>query len=302
MVFIKYPKIKILGDLSNDGLLTIPGKVMVSEKYDGAQAGFYIENNIIYFTSHNQDLTNSVQIEKTGIPKKWNFIEPILNIWKETPEIFNTNYYVYCESTQKHTLKYNDDIPGLIGYDILNIQTNEFLPWQETEAEFERIGSPFIHIYAERESTEITVDWLKSLYQKSAYRDGTAEGVVIKRYDIKSKYGKPLFAKIVDDKFKETHKEVWGESPPKQNNEFKIAEIYATPARIEKIIYKIRDDGNEISMPLMKILFREVIKDFLEEEIVEIYENYKCIDFKALEKLVSKKCVKVLKDVMVNDS
>jgi len=303
MTFHKYTKIKTLGDPENEGILTIPGKVVTQEKVDGANFAFFVEDSVLHFCSHNQNLTDSEQIEKTGIPKNWKAIEPVLNIWKETLEKFNEDLYYYCESCQKHTISY-DDIPGCIGFDILNLYDGEFLDWKLAEIEFKCLGLPFIHIYEEKESTEITVDYLKSLYQTSAYRDGTAEGVVIKRYDVKSKYGKPLFAKIVDDDFKEKNREVFGGGDPihRKTNETEMAEIYATSGRIEKIIHKLHDQGFEIRMELMKYLFKVVVKDILEEEIVEIYENYKSVDFKALESLVSKKCVKVLKDVMMKGS
>jgi len=303
MTFHKYTKIKTLGDPENEGILTIPGKVMISEKVDGANFSWYVEDNVLHFCSHNQNLTDSNQIAKTGIPKNWRAIEPVLTIWYETPEKFNEDLYYYAESMQKHTISY-DDIPGCIGFDILNLYDNEFLDWKLAEVEFKCIGLPFVHVYDEVNIETITTGFLKSLYQTSAYRDGTAEGVVIKRYDVKSKYSKPLFAKIVDDDFKEKHREVFkgnGE-PKKPTNEIEIANVYTTPGRVEKIIHKLADDGYEIEMPLMKVLFKAVVRDFLEEEILEIYENYKSVDFKTLESLVSKKCVKVLKDVMMNGS
>jgi len=303
MTFHKYIKIKSLGDPENEGILTIPGKVVLQEKVDGANFAFFVEEGVLHFCSHNQNLTDSEQIAKTGIPENWRAIEPVLDIWEEHPERFNPSLYYYAESMQKHTITY-DDIPGCIGFDILNNITLELLDYENARLEFLKIGLPFIHVYGELGVEEITTGDLKSLYQESAYRNGTAEGVVIKRYDIKNKYDKPLFAKIVDDDFKEKNRIAFGggEPTPKKTNEIEIAEIYSTPARIEKIIHKLHDDGNEISMPLMKILFREVIKDILDEEIVEIYQNYKSIDFKALESLVSKKCVKNLKRVMMNDN
>jgi hypothetical protein len=51
----------------------------------------------------------------------------------------------------------------------------------------------------------------------------------------------------------------------------------------------------------MKILYKKVIQDIMEEEILEIYQNYKSINFKILNKLISKKCVIVLKNVIMNN-
>ena len=111
-----------------------------------------------------------------------------------------------------------------------------------------------------------------------------------------------MFAKIVDDEFKEKSKGLFGGSSEsrKLNNSDKIAEIYATPGRIEKIIHKLHDEGYTIEMPLMKELFVRVIDDILEEEIIEIYNQFDSINFKELSKAVSKRCPKVLKKVMMS--
>jgi len=294
MTFIKYPKIKILGDKSNEGILTIPGKVVVEEKIDGANFGFYVKDNILYFCSHNQNLTDSEQIEKTGIPKNWRAIISILESWKKDPLMFNPDLYYYGESMQKHTIGY-DNIPGFIGFDILDLVSEKFLNQELCEDYFKQLNLPFINIIAEIDVQNVTIDYLKSLYQKSAYRNNSAEGIVIKRYDNQQ------MAKIVDDSFKEKNKKVFGgEYPRKQTIEDKIVDIYITDARIEKIIYKLHDEGHELEMVMMKILYKYVISDFLEEEILELYKNYNSIDFKNLNKVVSKKCPSILKKVIMD--
>ena len=302
-MFIKYPKIKILGDRNNEGILTESGKIVIQEKVDGANFGFYVKDDILYFCSHNQNLTDSEQISKTGIPKNWKGIEPVLESFRRDPLIFEEAFYYYGESLQKHTISY-DDIPGFIGYDILNlsddvlndenIKTVKFINYHDAKRGFEKLNLPFINIIAEIDTQifNITIDYLKSLYQKSAYRDGSAEGIVIKRYDTQ------LMAKIVDDSFKEKVKQ------PKleinSTNEQRIVETYATSARIEKMIYKLNDNGYEIEMPLMRTLYIQVAKDILEEEILTIYSEYKSINFNTFNNLISKKCNIVLKKVIMN--
>lgn len=302
-MFHKFLKIKTLGDLENEGILTISGEIVIQEKYDGGQVGFYIENDILHFTSHNQDLTNSNQIKETGLPKNWKFIEPVLKIWKEYPERFNEDLYYYGETTQRHTLQYPDDTPGFIGYDILNLYDGELLDWRFTEIEFRKVGLPFIHVYYYGEATELSKGYFDNTFN-SVYRDGKAEGVVIKRYDVKSKYNRPLFAKVVDDEFKEKNRIAFGgEKPPRKlNNGDKIAEIYATDARIEKMIHKMHDEGYDIRMDLMRFLFGRVVEDILEEEIISIRKEFDSINFKELNKAVSKRCPKVLKKVMINEN
>lgn len=291
-MFQKYPKVKILGDRSNEEILTIPGKVVIQEKVDGANFGFYVEDNILYFCSHNNNLTDSNQIAKTGIPKRWKGIEPVLESFKNDPLMFDSDLYYYGESMQKHTLEY-DNISGFIGFDIFDLVSEKFLNQGLCKNYFDLLDLPFIHTIVEIDTSEnITLDYLKSLYQKSAYRDGSAEGIVIKRYDTQQ------MAKIVDDDFKEKYRQP--KLKVESTNEQRIVDTYVTDARIEKMIHKLHDDNNEIDMTMVRLLFKSVIKDIFEEEIIEIYQNYNSINFKILTVLVSKRCVIVLKRVIMN--
>lgn len=298
MTFIKYPKIRILGHRDNEGILTIPGKVLIQEKVDGANFGFYVENDVLYFCSHNNNLTDSEQILKTGIPKNWKGIEPVLESFQHDPLMFNKDLYYYGESLQKHTISY-DDIPGFIGYDVMSIHTGIFFDWKFAKQVFGNLNLPFINTYEEIEiecnycGSSTSLDHLRSLYKKSAYRDGSAEGIVIKRYDTQ------LMAKIVDDSFREKVKQ--SKLKIDSTNEQGIVETYATSARIEKMIHKLHDNGYEIEMPMMRTLFIQVVKDILEEEILTIYSQYDVINFKTLNGLVSKKCSIVLKRVIMNE-
>lgn len=302
MTFHKYTKIKTLGDRNNKGILTIPGKVVIQEKIDGANFAFFVENNILHFCSHNQNLTDSEQIAKTGMPN-WKGIKPVLDLWFAHPEKFNNVLYYYAESMQKHTLTYPDEMEGFIGYDILDMRTMELINWKDTKNEFEFLGLPFIHTHFEKDIKDINIDELTNLWQKSVYRDGKAEGIVIKRYDIKNINDDPLFAKIVDDDFKEQNLKAFGrhEQKSKSTDDTKIVEIYCTEGRIEKMIYKLHDEGHEIEMPLMQILPKRITEDILEEEIISIYNKFKNINFRQLNKGISNKCPTILKKVIMEN-
>lgn len=293
--FVKYPKIKILGDRDNAGILTTPGTVLVEEKVDGANFGFYTSDGIIYFCSHNQNLTDSEQIKLTGLPSQWRAIEPVLNAFNETPEAFADNIYTYGESLQHHRMKY-DDVPGFIGFDVLDLNTNTFAHWSWAKNIVESMGLEFINVIEELNvpddisHTPEGIEYLKTLYKKSAYKDGGAEGIVLKRYDTQQ------FAKIVDDVFKER---IEPKEKVDATKEISIADMYATPARIEKIIYGQRDDGVEMNMSLMKTLFILVVDDILEEEGGYIADTLGDFDRRILGRIVAKRCVPVLKRIIM---
>ena len=294
--FQKYPKIHLLGHRSTYGILTTPGRICVQEKVDGANFGFYVKDGVIYFCSHNQNLTDSVQIEETGIPLQWKGVEPVMESFTRDPSAFNESIYVYGESTQSHRIKY-DDIPGFIGYDVMHIDTGTFMHWSWAKNIVEGMGLPFINTICELyvpddiDYTQDGVEHIKSLYKNSAYRNGSAEGVVLKRYDTQQ------FAKVRDPAFDEKAPRM--RKIIDSEKEQAIADVYATPARIEKKIYELRDEGNEVDMPMMRELFARVVDDILEEEGEEIEQEYGDFNIKTLGSVVSKKCAQVLKVVII---
>jgi hypothetical protein len=292
--FIRYPKIKTLGDRDNEGILITPGRVVVQEKVDGANFGFYVKDGIIYFCSHGQNLKNSVQIDETGMPNKWPGIEPVLTAFNADPDIFDENLYVYAESMQRHRMAY-DDIPGFLGYDVMCIDSGEFLHWSAAKTYVNGLGLPFINVIRELDvPLSGGIDYLETLYRDSVYREGSAEGIVIKRYDTQQ------FAKIVDDAFKE--KVERPRTFKDSHTECAIADTYATPARIEKVIYELRDEGNELEMPLMRKVFTNVVDDILCEEGEEIGMMYGVFDTKTLGSVVSRKCAPVLKNMIMDQA
>lgn len=300
MPFKEYPKIKYLGTKDTQGIFDAPGNVVIQAKVDGANFSFWIDNGILHFGKHHNDLTDSEILavsKKTGL-KSWKGVEPVINAWAENSKRFVKDYIYYGESMNGHRVPYGNQIPGFIGYDVFDTTIGQFLDWPNAQVAFKLLGLPFIYIHDIISLiNDININNLKKLFETSFYYDGPDEGIVIKRYDQLNKYGRPLFAKLVNDEFKENKR------PPKQErakitDEIKIANYYATPARIEKAIYSLRDEGAEIDMPMMATLFKDVVMNILEENILDIYEDHKLINFKTLEGLVSKKCLKVLKDVI----
>lgn len=287
MKWKKYIKIKALGTLETEGIFE--GKVVIQSKVDGANFCFFVEDDKLMVASRNM-----VMIDKKN-SGNWKAILPVTEAFNKYKDKFNPNYLYYSESMQKHTITY-DEISDIVCYDILNIETGLFLDWKEAKKEFESIGLPFIHVHFERDSSKITVDEIKECIQHSPYKKDGDEGVVIKNYD------RQLFAKIVTDDFKEKNRAVFKgtNQPPKEGNStIIIASTYSTDARIEKMIHKLVDEGHKLDMSMIPVLFNSVAEDIFEENAVEIYHTFDNIDFKHLRGIVAKKCVPVLKKVLL---
>lgn len=297
--FIKYPKIKVLGDRENEGIITTPGRLVIQEKIDGANFGFYMDGSVLHFCSHNKYLTNTVQIAETGVPNSWKGIQPVIDAFEKHPDMFDEGIYVYGESTQKHRLKY-DDIPGFIGFDVLHIDTGMFMHWQHAEAWFDGVELPYANVICDlRVPDDIppgkdVIVYLRTLYSKSAYRDDGAEGIVMKRFDTQQ------FAKIVDSRFGEKVRKP--RAIVDSDNERWVSDTYATPARIEKMVYKLRDDGHELGMTMIWTLSVAVIDDIMEEEGKGIRSDLPPLKMRKLGSIVATKCLAVLEKVIMVQS
>ncbi|MEK6884700.1 MAG: RNA ligase family protein [Nanoarchaeota archaeon] len=124
---------------------------------------------------------------------------------------------------------------------------------------------------------------------------GNGEGIVIKNYLYKNKFGRLTFAKIVTSEFKEKHYKEMG--PPEHERpmiEDEIATLFCTQTLIDKTYAKIAIDG--WSSKYIPRLLETVYHDLIVEEIYTILKkmNFPTINFKTLRVFVIQK-IKQLK-------
>jgi hypothetical protein len=118
---------------------------------------------------------------------------------------------------------------------------------------------------------------------------GVGEGIVIKNYDFKNKYGRNKFAKIVTSEFKEKHSKVMGASETKGQKmvEEEIAKEFVTTALIEKIYAKIENDKGFNSRSIPQLL-NTVYYDVIKEDAWNFVKKHKnpSINFKTLQHFI----------------
>ncbi len=295
---VKYNKIHSIGSEEIEELLKVPDMATIQVKLDGANArtAYDIENDKLIFGSRSQEL-----LENTN-PNKWLFIGAMKKAFAEYKDEFKPNIQYISESMQKHTLSY-DTVPPTVGYDCIDLVTGEYLDWKKAKSLFNAIGIPFIHIYTEKPANEITIEELEKYIKTPIYRKEQEEGIVVKIYSRKNKYGSPLFGKLVTEDFKEKNKAVFGESgqlkkQPK-DNEIKIADTYFNDRRFEKAILYFKDEDKTIGMELMPVLYRYIMKDVLSEYIVSISDDYSSINFKEFGKIIAARTAQKLKSYLL---
>lgn len=301
--FKKYSKIKQIGHTDNVDIFKSPkDEIIIQEKVDGSNIRFYItKEGKIIFGSRNQQLTSN-KGENTNVEK--NFIRCIKHVNEmvfkdlEIKKIKKFSGYIFFgENMIKHTMNYDwEKIPPFLGFDIYNIKTGKYLEFNKVKEIYDTLNLemvPLIKICKSKDIKKIT----DKDVPKSKYALISAEGIVFKNYS------KQLMAKYVREKFKEKNKEVFGMGKKftKTDDEYFVA-VYCTNARIDKCIFKLLDEGKALGMEMMGTLLNMVYKDIWEENWQEISLSKKMIDLNKLKKLISKRCLNVLQQAMVNNS
>ena len=295
----KYFKIKRLGHTDNEELVRyLDDVVYITEKLDGANARMWIDEGELVFGSRNVN-----NIDRGGSFGKFiSYLEEKVN-----SEDLDQDYIYIGEFMKKQTLSYPEDTPPVVFYDILYKDNVTPIDYGVAMKEFKRLGLDYITPLYKGKLKKVK-DNLEGFLEESDYREGKPEGIVIKNYDRTNRFGRQLFAKLVNEGFKEKHKASFKDSGGKKRskifNQMKyLADTYIPESRIKKVIFRLKDEeGREVNRSLMNCLIPLVIKDALDEEIVTIYNDEKIdvVDFKVLQqhKIVPIKCLDTIDKLM----
>jgi hypothetical protein len=298
MTFHKYPKIVRFGEKETANLLENPDDIIyIEEKIDGANFRFMpTEDGRIIFGSRNQSIGDDSKAEESFKQKNnWSVcVNFILECLKDKDLSPYTGFIFYGECCIPHSIKYDwDSIPPFLGFDIM--KGDLFLDFDEKRRIYSELGLPVVPSFP-----AFTVDYIKNmtLSEKdiplSEYGDGLrAEGIVLKNYKTQT------FLKFVSTKFKEVNKNAFGASKKfASDDDERLVATYCTNPRIDKQIFKLVDDGQELNIKLMQFLPKLVWEDIVEEHSRDILqENWK-LDLRACRKAVSQRCKGVLEQVI----
>ena len=257
---------------SNTGGFEVGDIIQITEKWDGSNASirYDIETGKLVAFSRRLELTFNNTLN--GF---WNYVQSLNSEdYKDTP-----NYVIFGEQGVKNAIRYNQDAYGKwYVYDIYDVEKEEYLPQTEVKKFVEEHGLTYIHVLYEGEF--ISWDHCKTFCNSLAYGD-KQEGIVIKNQTkLNNPYSRtPFVLKIVNDCFSEVKKDNHRqkmEDPQKikeREHAQNIIDMVVTKRRVEKEIYKMRDEGivpEKISPSDMKIvaqnLPKRIYKDCLKEE------------------------------------
>lgn len=257
---------------SNTGGFEVGDIIQITEKWDGSNASirYDIETGKLIAFSRRLELTFNNTLN--GF---WNYVQGLnAEDYKDTP-----NYVIFGEWGVKNAIRYNQDAYGKwYVYDIYDVEKEEYLPQTEVKKFVEEHGLIYIHVLYEGEF--ISWEHCQTFCNSPAYGD-KQEGIVIKNQTkLNNPYSRtPFVLKIVNDCFSEVKKDNHRqkiEDPQKikeREHAQSIINMVVTKRRVEKEIYKMRDEGivpEKINPSDMKIvaqnLPKRIYEDCLKEE------------------------------------
>ncbi len=300
MEFEKYHKIKMLGDDDNKEIFTNPkDEIIVEEKVDGGNFRFMFGDKGLIMGSRTRELDE----DNPNCNAFKRCMELIKDKCNRTKLVINGNFIYYGECMIQHTFCYDwEKMPPYLGFDIKDVSTGKYLSYAKKIKLFKELDLPIVPLIKKCKVKDLgkltEKDIPLSKYPHPSDKNyQTAEGIVLKNYNTQQ------FAKIVQEVFREKARETFGTNKKwAENDNDRLVAVYCTNARIDKIIFKLIDDGKKLGMELMEDLPKRLLNDIYEEHWKEICFSNWSINFRDIRKKMSKRCVAVLKQMMANNA
>lgn len=280
MEFNKYQHVERLGTTETEGIEL--GECWIFPKIDGSNGSIWVnENGKICCGSRNRELSldNDNQGFMAWVLEQDNIIEFFSNY---------PNLRLYCEWLVPHTLRtYRKDAWNkFYVFDVVDKNGN-YLIYEVYKTLLDAYGIEYIPPICKIRNP--TVEKIINQLEKNVYLiedgKGAGEGIVIKNYSYRNKYGRQTWAKVVRNEFKEKH---WNKQPTEVKDkveiESKIVDKYVTESLVTKEFAKIENDNGGWSSKMIPRLLNTVYYCLVKEEswnFIKENKNPK-IDFKRL--------------------
>ncbi len=295
MEFRKYQHVERFGNDEVEGIEF--GELFIFPKLDGSNGSIWLDNGEIKAGSRNRVL--ALDNDNAG------FLQYVLDNKKFKEYLLkHPNHRLYGEWLVPHSFKnYREDawkrfyiFDIVVEYDEENY---EYLTYDIYKPLLEEFDLDFILPICKMKNGSYDA-FLKAI-EKNTFmvKDdaGVGEGIVIKNYDYKNKYGRITWAKIVTNEFKEKNIKAMGttEIEAKKMVEEEIVNSYCTEAFIEKEYAKIVNDKEGWTSRYIPELLGRVYSELIKEESWNFVKEFKqpTINYKTLNALVVNKVKRI---------
>lgn len=290
MTFIAYQHVETFGRDEVAGIDA--GPCHIFPKLDGTNGSIWCDSGRIRTGSRRRDLTDKAEDRDNFGFNKWVNEGPYAEKFKALFEAY-PDWRLFGEWLVPHTIKnYRKDAWNRFWvFDVCvgekeesgNVEHLHYDVYAPVLAEF---GIDYIPV--EHTATNPPIESLQHWAATCAFlcEDGTlGEGIVIKNYGFRNRYGRTTWAKIVRQQFKEENKAAFGAA----NHEFdpveaQIAERYLTEHVVDKEVAKIIADVGGWSGPCIPRLLNTTFHTVVTEDLWDAIKRYKnpVVDFKRL--------------------
>jgi hypothetical protein len=260
-----FPKLFHLGDKNTAGIWE--GEVEVTEKVDGSQFNFGVVDGELKMRSKGAEVfleDDNRMFDHAKTFAKSCFDRGVL----VKGDIYHGEY---LRTSRHNTLAYNRVPKG--NFVLWGVSTDagfisDYDQLSCIAAYLECDVVPLIFRGSLKPDTDLFHSWL----ERESYLGGQKiEGFVVKNYAKQIWVGDRLFrllgAKFVSEQFKEKHVDGWKQSNPSALEQ--IGAMYKAPARWQKMVHKLRDEGKLTNTPKDIGTILKAINTDLEEEEVE---------------------------------
>ena len=285
MEFIKYQHVERFGTDETDGIDF--GEVYIFPKLDGTNGSVWMDDGgVMQFGSRQKHL---VAHDNAGFKESCSTMESLQNLLFDMPHL-----RLFGEWLVPHTLKTYTDEAWKKFYVFDVHDGDEYMDYDEYSGLLDYYGVDFIAPLATlRDPTLAQLEHILSINTFLIKEgEGVGEGIVLKNYDYKNKYGRQTWAKIVNSGFKnEFRKNCSGEPGTpgdKDLVEDKAVAAFLSKEMVDKTYANIVCENDGWSSKYIQRLLGTVWHDFVVEQswsIVNKYKNPK-IDYRKLQHYV----------------
>jgi hypothetical protein len=307
--FIKYQHIERLGATEVEGITQ--GVCYVFPKIDGTNGSVWLKGGQLAFGSRNHELggdgdNQGFRAACADDPRILAYLSahPTHRLYGEwlVPHSLKTyrtdawrKFYVFDVSVDVD----QGDVEGPVGAGDLV----EYLPYTIYQPLLVEHGLDYIPLLAEvRAGTDEQfynlLDQNKFLVQDGA---GAGEGIVIKNYSYKNRYGRTTWAKIVRSEFKTLHSVSMGAPVIRGATmvEESIVAKFCTDALIDKELAKIVADAGRWESKMIPRLLNTVFYCLVTECAWEIVKDFKSptVNYKTLARMVNERVKEAKREI-----
>jgi hypothetical protein len=264
-----YPEIFNLGHRAVQDIFN--EEVLIEEKVDGSQFSFGMIDGQIKVRSKGREF--DVYACDDMFKKACETVLEIAPLLHE-----GCTYRGEYLSKPKHNALAYDRTPlkNIIIFDI-NAGEENYVSYSAKADEARRLGLEVVPRLFQGKIEN--VEQIRALLAKPSILGAQLiEGVVIKNYSRFTQQKKVMMGKYVSESFKEVHRQEWKKDNPTTGDiMLKLVEEYRTPARWNKAIQHLKENGTLLNDPkdigpLMKEVSQDVLKECKEEIKDKLFE------------------------------